>query len=174
MWVIALMFSIVFVDRITKVAAFHFLKHQDPVVLILRLLEFRYAENTGAAWSMLSGYQWILIAISLVMLSILVFFAKTLWRCGFWGKLAFGLLVSGIVGNLADRILYRYVIDFIQVYIGSYPFPIFNIADMAICLGGAAYVITSLRGEKSSPSSGEGVPEGWGSGQNNERGTSKG
>ena len=155
MWVVALMFGIVFLDRITKVVSAFYLKHpdypfghHDAIVLIPRLLEFRYAENTGAAWSMLSGYQWLLMSISVVMLGILVFYAKTLWRCGFWGKLAFGLLVSGIVGNLVDRIIYSYVIDFIQVYIGSYPFPIFNIADMAICIGGAAYVIASLRGEK--------------------------
>ena len=59
-----------------------------------------------------------------------------------------GLLTGGILGNLVDRIIHGYVIDFIGVYIGTYAFPIFNIADIAIVIGSILCIIDVYRGDK--------------------------
>ncbi|HEX2862380.1 MAG TPA: signal peptidase II, partial [Lacunisphaera sp.] len=58
---------------------------------------------------------------------------------------AFGLLCSGILGNLVDRVAHGHVIDFLDFHFGNYTYPTFNVADSAICIGVFWYVLWSLR-----------------------------
>ena len=150
MWFLFLIIGIVILDQATKYWAASALKSGDVWVILANIFEFRYAENRGAAWSILEGYPWLLLGVSVVMLGILIWNRSEFLKNGFWGKLALGLLIGGILGNFIDRLWHRYVIDFIQVYlptlrqmahypVESYAFPTFNIADSAICLGVVAY-----------------------------------
>jgi signal peptidase II len=61
------------------------------------------------------------------------------------GQLTFGLLCGGISGNLIDRLVYQYVVDFIDLHFGTYIYPNFNIADTAICVGVFWYILWSIR-----------------------------
>jgi signal peptidase II len=96
--------------------------------------------NTGAAFSMLanaSGWQnWLFTAVAVVV-SIGVFWWLT--RLPKQGKtalaLGLALLLGGAIGNLIDRVLYGYVVDFILVYYGEWAYPAFNVADSAITCG---------------------------------------
>lgn len=92
------------------------------------------AKNTGAAWSAFSGYPWLLAAIGCVVLIGIEF---CLWRrsLSWWGILSLCLLSGGIIGNTWDRVVHGYVIDFIFVDLQFYAWPIFNIADIGMCLG---------------------------------------
>ena len=147
MWVLFLIFGIVVLDQITKFWASSALMSRD-IVVISDLFKFWYRENNGAAWSILQGYRWVLLAISVLMLALLIWNRAEFMKNGLWGRLALALLVGGILGNFIDRLCYGYVIDFIQVYIGNYPFPTFNIADSAICIGVGAYGVMMLTGKK--------------------------
>ena len=147
MWVLFLILGIVALDQITKFWAASVLTSKTLVV-ISGLFDFRYAENNGAAWSILQGYRWVLLAVSALMLALLIWNRSEFMKNRVWGRLALALLVGGILGNAIDRLCYGYVIDFIQVYIGSYPFPTFNVADSAICIGVVAYGIMMATGRK--------------------------
>lgn len=102
--------------------------------------------NTGAAWSMFEGYRFILIGISLIALAFLVFYEKE-FKNNFRNIIAFSLIYGGLLGNLVDRLIYGYVIDYFKILLGSYDFPIFNLADMAIVSGFILLIYAIIRGE---------------------------
>lgn len=126
-------------DQITKYFAKSYLYPDKAKTVIGGFLEFRYAENTGVAFSMLSGGRWIFIVITAVAIAFCLFlmFSKkgqnNLWL--FW---TLGVLVSGGIGNLIDRVCLGYVIDFINPLFID--FAVFNIADCAVTLGAVSLV----------------------------------
>ena len=106
---------------------------------VMPYLNLTYVRNMGAAFSFLSdqgGWQrWLFtflaIAVSIVLLIWLRRNPVGLWR----QNLAFALILAGAIGNVIDRMIYGYVIDFIDVYVNDWHWPAFNVADMAITLG---------------------------------------
>lgn len=106
-----------------------------------------YVRNTGAAWGMLGGHGLWLIALSIVMLVLLVGFRRSLLKDTVSHRIALGLLIGGIVGNLIDRLRFGYVVDFLHFYYRRFEWPSFNIADSAICVGVGIYLLTSFREE---------------------------
>ncbi len=132
-------------DQWTKRLAVAHLK-SAPRVLIDGVLELTYAENTGAAWSMLSGKQVFLITLTTVMLgTVLVLLLCGKWRNG-WLLAGETLLLAGGVGNLIDRVWNGCVVDFI--YVKAIHFPIFNVADCCVCLGAVGILIDLIWFEK--------------------------
>lgn len=113
-----------------------------PFVLIPGVLELTYTENDGAAWSMFSGKQTFLIIVTSVMLGLVLFaLLKGPWKHPV-ALVAETLLIAGGVGNLIDRIVREYVVDFI--YVKAIDFPVFNVADCCVCIGAfllAVYVL---------------------------------
>lgn len=101
--------------------------------------------NTGAAWSMLTGRSVLLATLAAATLLGIFFWRHALGLRDRTAQVAFGLLCGGILGNLADRLVYGHVIDFIDLHFGSYTYPTFNLADSAICIGVLLYLIHSLR-----------------------------
>lgn len=131
-------------DQYTKRLAVLHLKGQPPVVLIDRVLEFSYLENTGAAFSSFSGKQTFLIILTVVVIFVLVWRFFTLPTGGRLLYVRFCLLfiVSGALGNLIDRVQRRYVVDFI--YFVPINFPKFNVADIYITVGVAVLAALML------------------------------
>lgn len=118
--------------------------HQS-IKIIDNFFYITYVKNTGAAWSILSGKQFFLILVSLVVIVGLIFY---LCKKNAFSKveiIGYSLLISGAVGNLIDRIIYGYVIDYLNFYIFNYDFPIFNIADTCIVIGIMLLFISSWR-----------------------------
>ena len=103
-----------------------------------------YVRNTGAAWGMFSGQNVALSALALVMLAALVVFRRKILPPGRVHRVALGLLCGGIVGNLFDRLRLDYVVDFLDFFHRGWHFPAFNVADSAICVGVAIYVLGTL------------------------------
>lgn len=130
---------IVAFDLLTKYLAVTYLKGKDAVTFIPRVVQLRYAENTGMAFSLLSGARWIFIVLTVAVC------AFGLWylfsdRCkSLWAYWSIGVIISGGIGNLVDRIRLSYVIDFIEpVFVN---FAVFNIADSAVTLGACSLVL---------------------------------
>lgn len=115
---------------------------------VMPMLNITLAYNTGAAFSFLSGagdwHRWFFTGFSLVVSIILCIW---LWRTPSQARLqsiGISLILGGAVGNLIDRGLQGYVIDFVDVYYEYHHFATFNLADSAICLGAAALVLDLL------------------------------
>ena len=84
-----------------------------------------------------------------ISLFVLVLLFRLIWemdKIKFINALSLGLLVGGIIGNLIDRIIYGGVIDFIDAYIFTYNYPVFNISDMSIVIGTFLFIIEILKG----------------------------
>lgn len=126
---------LLFFDQYTKLLAVQKLKGRDSFVIINKVLEFSYLENTGAAFSSFSGRQVFLIALTTLVIVVLVWkYWQLPWEKRFMGmRCGFLFIISGAVGNLIDRIRCRYVVDFI--YFVPIDFPKFNVADIYITVG---------------------------------------
>jgi len=105
---------------------------------------FTYLRNTGAAWSMLGGQNLWLAALSVLVLVLMVVFRRAFLSDSWEHRLALGLLAGGILGNVCDRIKLGYVTDFLDFSWHGHHFPVFNIADSAICVGVFLYVLSSF------------------------------
>lgn len=131
------------IDQITKSLMQIYDVHFNIINEFLRL---NYIQNTGAAWSILEGEQYLLIGITILML-ILVYNMSFSYDNNRLNNFTFGILFGGIIGNLFDRVLYGMVRDFIDINIFGYNFPVFNIADMLIVLGVVILLISTFKGE---------------------------
>ena len=119
----------------------------ESLPVIDGFFDLTYIENTGAAWGMMKGQEVFLIVISLLMVVVMLGCYRSL--AGVLAhRVAFGLLLGGIVGNLMDRIRLSAVTDFLDFYVGRHHWPAFNIADSAICVGVAIYLVSTLLGER--------------------------
>ena len=128
-------------DQASKAWAVQRLKTGEVVRVIDGLVQLSYAENPGIAFGQLQeGGQfgrWMLASLaSLAVVGLLLYFFRTR-RTDDRLLGAIALLLAGVAGNLTDRVRLGHVIDFIEVFIGSYQWPTFNVADAAICMGAA-------------------------------------
>ena len=158
-----LFFSLlVMLDRVTKNLAIVYLKDNEPFEIVKNVFEFNYLDggNSGAAWGILEGQTAFFLLVTIVVLIFIVvllirinrlinyIYTKKIevmyssCRKFLLLQLIFVLLAAGAVGNLIDRILYGYVIDFI--YFKLINFPIFNVADCYVTAAVALIIISSL------------------------------
>lgn len=137
-------FLLIFLDQFTKHLAILHLKGQAPYILLDRILEFSYLENTGAAFSSFSGRQTFLIILTAIVIIVLVwrFFTLPASRRFLWMRICLLFILSGAVGNLIDRLTRRYVVDFI--YFVPINFPKFNVADIYITVGVTVLAVLML------------------------------
>lgn len=135
-------------DQLTKFLAVDYLIRHSEIHLA-PFLNLVLIHNTGAAFGFLSnagGWQNIFFIIVAVTASIFILWMS--WRLSAKDKLlATGLMLvlGGALGNLTDRLIHGYVVDFIDVYYGAWHWPAFNMADSAITIGAALLVIDALR-----------------------------
>ena len=137
-------FIIFFVDRISKILVQNFIS--DKVYVIKKFFYLIYTRNIGAAFSMLEGKQIIFVLIGIIA-SIIIFLYV---RKNNIKNIGYPLLLGGILGNVLDRVIYGYVIDFIGFEIFNKSMPIFNIADTAIVIGAIIIIVGSEKNEISS------------------------
>jgi len=138
---------VVVLDQATKWVAVGLLEPFRPVPLV-PLLNFTLMYNEGAAFSFLSsagGWQrWFFSAFALVMTVVLVIWLLRLRPHERLTAMALSLVAGGAVGNLIDRVLTGRVVDFLDVYVGDWHWPAFNIADSAITVGVILLLVTSI------------------------------
>ncbi len=143
----ALALLVVILDQVSKLVASGALDYARPVAVTF-FFNWTLLHNPGAAFSFLSdagGWQrWFFVAVAVgVSLVILVWMARLPRQAG-RQLLALALILGGAVGNLWDRVVHGYVVDFIQLHYGGYYWPAFNVADAAICVGAAILIVDSL------------------------------
>ncbi len=128
-------------DQLTKWLAVKFLMPIDTCPLIKNVLHLTYAENRGAAFGMLANNRWVFLVISTVAILAMLFYLFSGLSEGRLAGIAIAMLISGGIGNMIDRILLGYVVDFIDFRLIN--FAIFNGADSFVCVG-AGLLILSL------------------------------
>ena len=148
MLVLLLGLAVVLLDQLTKQAIRSAFVYGESRPVIDGFFNLVYVRNDGAAWNLLSGHSIVLILISIVVLALLVIYRRSFLQEKFSHKILLGLMVGGIVGNLIDRIRFGWVTDFLDFEFGSYHYPSFNVADSAICIAVALYLIASLLEKK--------------------------
>lgn len=133
------------IDQATKAWAVRRLRFGEDIPVLPGFLNFAYAQNTGVAFSMLDDHgntgRWGLSIVAMVAGVLVLYF---FWRTPrsddrILGALA--LLLAGIAGNVTDRLRLGFVIDFIDVQFGTWHYPTFNVADMAICIGAVLLIL---------------------------------
>lgn len=130
---------IVLFDQATKLLAKNYLLGNAAVPFIKGVVQFNYAENQGMAFSMFGGARWVFVALtSAVCIAALAVMFKNKIP-SLWAYWSIGVIVAGGLGNLIDRVLYGYVVDFIEPTFIN--FAIFNIADSAVTLGTVSLVL---------------------------------
>ena len=142
--------SIIFliIDQISKILVVKLLIPNDAITIIKNFFYIIYTNNTGAAFSILLGKRIFLIIVAIAIIVILLYYIKKNKIEGKLNTLAFSLIIGGSLGNLIDRIIRGYVIDFISIKIGTYNFPIFNIADSFIVVGVFLLLLKEIGGKK--------------------------
>jgi signal peptidase II len=149
--------AVFMIDQTTKAWAVRQLRFGGDINVIDGFLNFVYAENTGVAFSMFDDHgstgRWGLSVIAGIAAVFVLFY---FWRVPrthdrLLGALA--MLLAGIVGNLTDRVRLGFVVDFIQVHYKDWYYPIFNVADMAICVGAGLLILDMFLSKKTEDSS---------------------
>ena len=137
-WLIGL--SIVILDQLTKTWA----RISLVDIVILPFFSFTFSSNTGAAFGIFQGNNWIFFFLGLVALGLIFIYYRKMFvkKEAIWWI----IITAGIMGNMIDRLFVHYVIDFINFHF----WPIFNIADSALTIGVVALLLKSF---KSSPPS---------------------
>ena len=131
-----LLFSIILfaVDQISKFVLDKVLVLGKSYTIFDKFLYITKAYNDGVSFSMLSGHRFLIILISLIVMVFLYIYMHK-FKENPKNIIAFSLVFGGLFGNLVDRLIHGYVIDFIDFYIFNYNYPIFNLADSFICIG---------------------------------------
>lgn len=137
-------FIFFFIDLISKQILSRVLELGKSIKVIKNFFYITLCHNNGAAFSILRDKQILLIIITVIAL---FFIYKYVHKedLGKFDSFAFSMITGGILGNLLDRIVYNYVIDFIDFKIFNYDFPVFNFADTFIVIGVILLMIKSIK-----------------------------
>ena len=133
------------IDQTTKAWAVSRLRFGEDISVIPGFLNFAYAQNTGVAFSMLDDHgdvgRWGLSAVAIFAGVLVLYFFWRTPRSDDRVLGALALLLAGIIGNVTDRIRLGFVVDYIDVQFGSWHYPTFNVADMAIVIGAGLLIL---------------------------------
>ncbi len=141
-------FICIIVDQLVKILVTKTLILNKSIILINNFFNLTYVTNSGAAWSIFNGNRFFLIMVAIISIIIIYMFFiknKNLKKIEI---ITYGLLFGGIFGNLIDRLIFGYVIDYLDFCILNYDFPIFNIADICIVVSVFLIILDIFRGEK--------------------------
>ncbi|MDH3388416.1 MAG: signal peptidase II [Gammaproteobacteria bacterium] len=141
--------TVIILDQATKQIAEARLVPHQPVNLF-PYFDWYLTYNTGAAFSFLAsagGWQrWLFTVIAIVISAVILQWLRKLPAEETVTAISLSLILGGAIGNLIDRVYLGHVIDYIQVWLGSYPWPAFNIADAAISVGAIMLIVSSFAG----------------------------
>ena len=144
--------TIVAFDQVTKLSIMESMRLHESIPIVPNLFSLTYIRNPGAAFGLLAGssnaFRMVFFGItSLFALALLGTILFRLPEKDWMGQLSIAGILGGAIGNLIDRLRYGEVIDFLDVYVDSYHWPAFNVADSAIVVGVGMMFIDSLIGE---------------------------
>jgi len=139
---------VIVLDLGTKAMATAMLTYGNPVP-VMPMFNFTLLHNTGAAFSFLAGQsgwqRWFFVTLAVVVSVVLFRWLKTLKADETWSAIAIVLILGGALGNVYDRVVHGYVVDFLHFYWNDFHFPAFNIADTAITIGAGMMILDIFR-----------------------------
>ena len=138
---------IIILDQIIKILLDNLLNINESIKIINNFFYVTKVYNTGAAWSIFSNGTIFLIIIAILSFFFLLYYQKN-FKDNLRNTIAFGLIYGGLLGNLIDRIIYGYVIDYLRFIIINYNFPIFNLADSVLVNGFVLLGYAIIKGEE--------------------------
>ena len=150
LWLISTI--VIFIDILSKILVKNFLLLGHKNKIIDNFFYITYVKNTGAAWSIFSGVTILITIITLIIVAILIYYIIN-HKLNKIETVSYALILGGAIGNLLNRIMYGYVIDFLDFKIFNYDYPIFNIADISIVIGVFLLIIAMIRGENNADNS---------------------
>jgi signal peptidase II len=134
-------------DQLAKFLVVSGLEVGDVVPVLGELLQLHFVTNSGAAFSLASGFTWVLSLVAVGVIGFIIWFARRIQSVA-WA-ITFGLVLGGAFGNVTDRLFREpgfgvgHVVDFIQIW--GFP-AIFNVADIAVVTGMGLFLLLTLRG----------------------------
>lgn len=137
--------TFIIIDYISKILISNLISLDKSITIINRFLYITYVRNTGAAFSIFSNYTFLLAIISILVIVLILYYIYKKPNLKKIEYLSYGLLLGGACGNLIDRLIYGYVIDFIDVKIFKYDFPVFNLADSFIVISFIILIILEIK-----------------------------
>jgi signal peptidase II len=144
---------VIVLDQVSKWWMLSWLSLYETVA-IMPYFNLTMAHNYGAAFSFLAqagGWQrWFFIGLAVIISVVLLVWLAKLKPTAKLEAISLSLILGGAIGNVIDRIMYGYVIDFLDVYVGTSHWPAFNIADSAICIGAILLILDSFKSEDKS------------------------
>lgn len=141
LWIAAIL--LLLTDQLSKLFIINTMQLGESKPVISGFFNITYVRNQGAAFSMLEGKTWFFIVMAAIIVAVLLYYNMR-YKLEPLLQITMGIIIGGALGNLIDRIYYGSVIDFFSI---SW-WPIFNIADIAICTGGALVMVYLLKSEK--------------------------
>ncbi|MBP1743700.1 MAG: lspA [Firmicutes bacterium] len=138
----------ILLDRITKIWAAASLLGKGDIVIINGFFSLSYLENRGAAFGIFQNRVYLLAAVTMIVLLGMVYYLLRYKPESRLLRISFAMIISGGLGNLYDRIVYNYVVDFIMFhYKDVYYFPSFNVADMTLVAGTGLLLLYLIKEE---------------------------
>lgn len=132
-YTIILIIAGIIADQVTKKLAVTNLSDISTYPLIENVLHFTYVENRGAAFGMLADHRWVFMLLSAAALIAMIVWLIIEKPRSLWTRTSAALIISGGIGNMIDRVMLGYVVDFIDCrFIDFY---VFNVADSLVCVG---------------------------------------
>ena len=129
-------FSFIFIvlDQLSKIVISSKVLLNSTLPIVKGFLYITNVHNTGAAFSILEGNKLLFIAVGIIAIVLIALYYKNIEDKIEYDVLVHSLLIGGIIGNMIDRIIHGYVIDFLSFNIFGYNFPVFNLADSFIVI----------------------------------------
>lgn len=136
-------------DQLTKWATLEFIPLHHEIAVIPGFFNLVHVTNTGSAFGLMKGWFNFHVVFGAIMAVVMfwLLFKKTSDTATRWAS---ALILSGIFGNITDRVRFGHVVDFLDFYVGSYHWPAFNVADSAIVIAVGLFLWTSWRADQPS------------------------
>jgi len=145
-YIIALL--IILIDQLTKWLIVKNMELGESIQVIENFLYITSHRNRGAAWGILQGQMWFFYIITAIVIVAIVYYIQKEAKGKILLSVSLAFMLGGAIGNFIDRVYRKEVVDFVNTYIFSYNFPIFNVADSALVIGVGLLMFQMLKEER--------------------------
>lgn len=135
-------------DQLTKWIIIKYMEFGESIPVIQNLFYITSHRNQGAAWGILQGKLWFFYIITIIVIVLIVYYLQKYSKGKVLMSIALSMMLGGAIGNFIDRVFRKEVVDFIDVKIFGYNFPIFNIADASLTIGVILLIIVMFLEER--------------------------
>ena len=141
---IVLLIFTVLIDQLTKFVVESRMALYESIEIISGFFHITYTRNTGAAWSILEGQGTLFAIMALLVAGYIIYYLNVNRDIPTFERTGLILVCGGALGNMIDRVIHGYVIDFLNFYIFGYDYPVFNIADSFLVIGVIMLIIVTI------------------------------